>query len=152
MCLVTDQFEPKTATENIVVFKSVKILNPNCVQSCIMNQRYELGKLYKTTICRTNDYTTCDSLALHELIKKYPEFSNNFSPKHVLKQLVSYGQGYHSFVGRRCENIVGLVKCTIPVGSTYYTDVADELYVSDKIIVDEILLQSYGKNFLSFNL
>ena len=97
------------STDNIIVSKHHKYV-------------YEINRLYKLN---------------HEL-RPYT------SPK-SLSNISSIDEGFHSYTKLRVVldtdyyKLMTIVKCIIPKGSTYYLNNKDEEYVSDQIIIKEII-------------
>ena len=151
MCLITRQQEPIILKEDLEVYKVIRLSEKGVYKSFFYGDfEYELNKLYSTTILQTEDVDKVRAFD-NEVEKTYNIAGSGFdSYKGVIKELknktlFTYGQGFHSIVGREntkrkeprylCRRIV---KCIVPKGSEVYYDETG-LCVSNQIIVKKLL-------------
>jgi hypothetical protein len=146
MCLVTFQKEPFIAQKDMIVFKTVRIMNGKLIPSIFTDfWQYVIGALNETKIERIyKNISFADNIASKYFKEKYKIPSTSDI---LLLGAWAIGPGFHSYKHiARDTYLYGnqtLVKCTIPAGSEYFEDPTG-LVVSNKIIVDKILY--YGVN------
>jgi len=123
MCFIIDKKHPKekVAKKNITCYKSVYI------KLCIIrayyfhNFIYKLNKVYQTTGLKVQ--------------------KNNFGETFI-------NEGFHSYSNNKgdidiCS--INKVKCIIPKGSKYYYNSEHRQYVSNRIILTELLTNNQTK-------
>lgn len=131
MCFSIDKNnpDPKIAEKNIICYKIVDILrnDKHHVSSLYHQYEYVIGEL--------NEHV--------ELVIKFPEDRLKNLTKSFNGMI---DRGYHSYCTKTSAmlHIVFphelLVRCAIPEGTKYYYDSLEKEYVSETIIIDEIVL------------
>lgn len=117
MCLYTRWKKPKTAAENIVVYKILSVYSTH-LASPYMNFVYDLHRLYETKFTKSKG---CSGRGYYI----YEGFH-----AYVSKKIASDADIDCSF--STCERVY---KCIIPKGSTYYISSDNKEIVADKIVI-----------------
>jgi hypothetical protein len=134
MCLLTIEKEPTILTEDLVVYKKMKIEPDGTFRSIFYDKKWRRGLIYSTKlqIEKYGDYF--DDIAYDEykkagiIIKTEDTFSYRKDARWV-------SEGFHWFAEQTERGIWGtLVKCIVPAGAKVYRDVSG-LGVSDKLKV-----------------
>lgn len=126
MCLQTKWKKPRIATKDKIVYKLLDDdTNSKKANAPFNSFIYDLGKVYKTKILETNNWSAFDHMA---------EFTLRSTNR---KELISIGEGFHSAkTKKRLKDGLfsdrNIYRCIIPKGSKYYVGLTD-LIVSDKI-------------------
>lgn len=144
MCLVTNQLEPKIATEDIIVYKKMnEHKDSGTIWSYHQDFQYELGKLYKTEIKESEDISVLDYEAKRDYENFYKGFNSNFGENIIDDTLKCFGEGFHSYKRKERGDIrfwskAFLYECIIPKGSEYYEDCSNLLVSNQLIIVKKV--------------
>ena len=138
MCLITDQKEPMNVENDMTVYKVLKLIDEN-LWSPYNKYRWDLGKEYCTQITESDNIICFDEEAFECVLINY----SNFRRGEGCEGIISYGGGFHSAISiNRLRRVVRdrkdlkIFECTIPEGSSYYTDFSG-LIVSNKIIINK---------------
>lgn len=126
MCLHTYLKKPLISSEDITVYKLLKIIGKKRF-ALYYDTKYRLNKLYRTEIKHTNEGSAYDTIA-----------QNAFAMADA-KSIVRIASGYHSSLSiKRLKEDKDynhhLYECRIPAGSEVYIGLTD-LVVSNQIII-----------------
>ena len=136
MCLITKNKQKYIATEDMVVYKTLREIDENRICSEHMNFTYTLNKLYIEEMLPSDDICFYDSWAS----MKYNTATSKATDDVQSNVAICIGQGFHFMTEyKRAFNDalysdIDVYKCIIPKGSEYYLDNSD-LGVSNQIII-----------------
>ena len=118
MCLYTEDKDPKTATEDMIVYKTVDYSSSDTIFISLYQRFVYLpGKLY----CTPLSYVVREYLMIP-----------NYAKKEISKGFHSYLRPLHAMGFRK------IIRCTIPIGAKYYKGIDNDI-VSDQIICNKLL-------------
>ena len=136
MCLITNT-QPKTATEDITVYKLLKEgIDNKAISAYFPSFYYILEQLTQTSIEESDEFCCTDAIDSRQLDDRFGR--NGWQNPHNTNDVKCYGEGFHSFktedrAGHHSLGGARMYKCSIPAGSIYYED--RELFVSNQIII-----------------